>query len=276
MTGGLWPQVYTTGGVLGLILALGCGERSPPRALDTARALRPHGVQSSPRTAAHLAWRADGCPRRYALVDQTTPEPRDAASLDTTLEIRWIPSASPWRGKAIFDSGGIGQRDVVGSAMHVGPASPSAACMPMPWDPLEDALALGWPRLPDRLTAVGETWDGLRVQGRCHQQACIDPATGKGSARPCVTPPWRERLLGFVELEGRLTAIVEGHWSDGRPTAGITAERQALIDVTQGRPIAAKATVLHQLAVPRADGSEGPSRRTWTLQATDSCPALLD
>jgi hypothetical protein len=79
------------------------------------------------------------------------------------------------------------QREFALSATLAGPASPDAACHERTWDAVEDAMALGWPQLPGRLTAVGETWTGARVESRCNRSACVDPETRGGGPRQRIT-----------------------------------------------------------------------------------------
>lgn len=170
-------------------------------------------------------------------------------------------------------------RDVYLTAEFAGPAAPTAACMPRTWDPMEDALALGWPRLTGRLTAVGERWNGLPVEGKCARSTCVDPQTGGGGAdqhaRTCVSPPWKEQLAGIYELDGELHAWIVSRWSDGHgPGQGISTLRHTLVSVEHGRPVWSRTVVDHRFAQPVADGF-APVVRTWTLEAIDACPGSL-
>lgn len=171
-------------------------------------------------------------------------------------------------------------RDVYFTGELVGPASPTAACMPRTWDPMEDALTLGWPRLPNRLTAVGERWSGLPVQGKCSRSACVDPQTGGGGGdshqRTCVTQPWQEQLLGLYEHQGELYAWIHSTWSDGHgPGQGISTERSTLVSVEHGRPVWSQTRVDHRFPQPVASGGFAPVVRTWTLETIDACPGSL-
>lgn len=171
-------------------------------------------------------------------------------------------------------------RDVYLTAEFAGPAAPTAACMPRTWDPMEDALALGWPKLTGRLTAVGESWNGLPVEGKCARSACVDPQTGGGGAdqhdRTCVTAPWHEHLAGLFEVRGELYAWIVSRWSDGHGAAqGINTLRQTLVSVEHGRPVWSRTRIDHRFAQPVAAGGFAPVVRTWTLEAIDECPGSL-
>ena len=88
--------------------------------------------------------------------------------LKTRSEKTWpdgpVPRGEVALGPLVFrgpkTGGRILTREWAASASLVGPGSPDAACFERTWDPVEDALALGWPALTGRLTAVGETWRG--------------------------------------------------------------------------------------------------------------------
>jgi hypothetical protein len=144
---------------------------------------------------------------------------------------------------------------------------------------MEDALALGWPRLTGRLTAIGERWSGLPVEGKCARSTCVDPQTGGGGAeqheRTCVSPPWREELAGIYELHGELHAWIVSRWSDGHGAGqGISTTRHTLISVEHGRPVWSQTVVDHRFSQPVAGGF-APVVRTWTLEAIDACPGSL-
>jgi hypothetical protein len=171
-------------------------------------------------------------------------------------------------------------RDVYLTGEFAGPAAPTAACMPRTWDPMEDALALGWPRLTGRLTAVGERWNGLPVEGKCARSACVDPQGGGGGPeqhdRTCVTAPWHEALAGLYELRGELYAWIVSRWSDGHgPGLGISTERHTLISVEHGRPVWSRTVLDHRFSQPVSNGGFAPVTRTWTLEAIDACPGSL-
>lgn len=171
-------------------------------------------------------------------------------------------------------------RDVYLTAEFAGPAAPTAACLPRTWDPMEDALALGWPMLTGRLTAVGEAWNGLPVEGKCARSACVDPLTGGGGPeqhdRTCVTAPWHEELAGLYVLHGELYAWIVSRWSDGHGAGqGISSERRTLISVEHGRPVWSQTKIDHRFPQPVASGGFAPVTRTWTLEAIDACPGSL-
>lgn len=175
-------------------------------------------------------------------------------------------------------------RDVFASAQLYGPSAPTAACFPRTWDPMEDALALGWPELPDHAVTVGEQWIGGRVQGKCARSPCVDPQTGGGGEdqhdRACVSMSWQERLAGVYEIAGERFALIESHWDDGHRDAegeyiGISTDRLALISIEHGRPTWARTVVNHRFPQPAADRSFQPVVRTWVLEAADECPGSL-
>lgn len=170
-------------------------------------------------------------------------------------------------------------RDVSFGRELFGPAAPSGGCLPQTWDPMEDAFALGWPKLPGRLVAVGERWNGLRVEGKCNRSACVDPLTGGGGPdnhhRTCVTQDWQESLLGVYEQGGERYAWIHSTWTDGHEGKGIDTERFTLISVDHGRPLWSQTRVDHRFAQPTADGGFAPVVRTWQLEAIDDCPGAL-
>ena len=142
----------------------------------------------------------------------------------------------------------------------VGPAAPDFACRRRSWDPLEDALALGWPRLPGTTTRVGEGWRGAAVEGRCHETVCVEPDGSFAHAVPCRARPWAERLAGG---EGSL-ALVLGTWDDGhdptRPEIGILTSRELVLD--EGRPLYVRAVI---------DQRWAGVRRELSLVRVDDC-----
>ena len=171
-------------------------------------------------------------------------------------------------------------RDIYLTGEFAGPAAPTAAYMARTWDPMEDALALGWPRLTGRLTAVGERWNGLPVEGKCARSTCVDPKTGGGGPeqheRTCVTSPWHEQLAGLYELDGELYAWIVSRWSDGHgPGQGISTQRRTLVSVEHGRPVWSQTVVDHRFSQPVSSGGFAPVTRTWTLEAIDACPGSL-
>ncbi|MFO0635726.1 MAG: hypothetical protein U0168_23035 [Nannocystaceae bacterium] len=170
-------------------------------------------------------------------------------------------------------------REAWASGEFFGPAAPTAGCMPRTWDPMEDALALAWPRLPGRVVAVDESWEGLRVDGKCNRSPCVDPTTGGGGPdnhhRACVGMAWRERLAGVFEIADGRFALVESHWDDGHAGQGIQTERQTLISLEHGRPVWSRTVVDHRFPQPAADHSFAPVVRTWTMHTLDGCGGSL-
>ncbi|MFO7565415.1 MAG: hypothetical protein R6X02_22430 [Enhygromyxa sp.] len=142
----------------------------------------------------------------------------------------------------------------------VGPSAPDFACRRRSWDPLEDALALGWPRLPGARVPVGERWRGAAVEGRCHETVCVEPDGSFGHAVPCRAPPWTERLAG---AQGDL-ALILGDWNDGhdpaRPEIGILTSRELVLD--EGRPLYLRAVI---------DQRWAGVRRELSLVRIDDC-----
>ena len=291
------------GWVLGLasLLAGGCGDApaSTYKALPELRdPLAEFGLFADPvevETAA-LAWQAPAstCPHVYRMHARYEPELMHEGANDNTLALGLVPGKSapdsagapPPAGETVtlrlFYQGFRAEkrgtaRDVFVSAEQIGPSAPTAACTPRTWDPMEDALALAWPRLPARLTAIDEHWTGLRVEGRCNRSACVDPQTGGGGpdnhGRTCVTMSWDERLAGVFDIGGKRFALVESRWSDGHPEGeGISARRLALVSVDHGRPAWARAVITHPFPQMTADKRMAPVVRTWTLEAVDACP----
>lgn len=171
------------------------------------------------------------------------------------------------------------------SATEIGPTSPTAGCLPQTWDPIDDAMTLGWPELTGRLTGLGERWTGHRVAGKCNRAACVDPKTGGGGpdnhARTCVTQDWQNSLVGIFEHQDERLALVRGTWTDGHGavdpsnTTGIWAERFTLINLDHGRPMWSHNRLHHSFPQPTSDKSWSPIDRTWEMQAADMCPGSL-
>lgn len=170
-------------------------------------------------------------------------------------------------------------RDIFMSTESIGPASPMAGCFWRTWDPMEDALALGWPQLPGRLTKVGEKWAGMRVDAQCSRAACVDPKTGGGGPdnhyRPCVTEPFQETLGGVFEIGGERFALIVSTWDDGHQGEGISSQRETLVSVEHGRPVWAQIVVDHRFAQPTVNERMEPIVRTWDMTAIDECPGSL-
>lgn len=260
---------------------------------DYALALAPADTR-----VAHLAWHTPACPLAYRVrIDEAYPEglekflntqPEHSASFfavapAVTSTATWPPGPVPqdrvFVGELSFQGPRTANRPLLRefalSATLAGPASPDAACHERTWDAVEDAMALGWPQLPGRLTAVGETWTGARVESRCNRSACVDPETrGGGKAAhqlSCVTPWWRERLAAVGEVAtatGPLrVAVITSEWSDGLPMGeGLSSERTAVITVDHGRLLHAHAKIHH--------GYSGIEREV-RIDAVDTCPGGL-
>jgi hypothetical protein len=245
---------------------------------------------------AELGWQApEPCPQVYRVrVDETYPEGLEArmhtraehseswlvlaADADAKPEARPpgpVPEDRPFVGRTLFrgpkTQDRVLTRELGLSAALLGPASPDAPCFERTWDPVEDALALAWPRLPGRLTALGETWRGARVEARCNRSACVDPETRGGGPenheRPCATMSWRERLDALYRQGGAMVAEISSFWSDGHPLGdGIWSERSAVISVDHGRLLHSRTTIHH--------GYTGIEREV-RLDAVDACAGGL-
>lgn len=259
--------------------------------------------RADPARAAPLAWQAPAaCPQVYRVrIDETYPPGLEerlhtraehsesflafpAASAAASAAAGERPAAWPagpvpedrvFTGRLLFQGprtqGRVELRDFALSAALAGPASPDAACMERTWDPVEDALALGWPQLPARLVARGETWRGARVEARCNRSACVDPKTGGGGPdnhfRPCTTMSWRERLDGLYTLGDDQLAQISSFWSDGHPLGeALWSERSAVVSVTHGRLLHSQTTIHHSYS-----GIE----REVRVDAVDACPGGL-
>jgi len=285
--------------------AAACQGVAPGSQLEESRvddALAPYGVDLAPAPvlSVELGWQlppAD-CPHAYRLSVDYEPAQRFEEDNESDLVLGRNPRQRPdaplppgplpegtvaaahlfYQGLRAERVGAT--RDVYLSRERVGPAAPTAACMPRTWDPMEDALALGWPQLTGRLTAVGEAWSGQPVEGKCNRSACVDPQTGGGGPethdRTCVTPPWHEQLQGVFTHRGELYAWLHSTWSDGHGEGqGIRSERHTLVSVEHGRPLWSRTRIDHRFAQPTAAGGMAPVVRTWTLAATDACPGSL-
>jgi hypothetical protein len=283
--------------VLASMIAIGCSASAPPSTYDGLPELRrimsAYGLSAEPADVAmaHVAYRppSRSCPQVYRL--HASYEPAIKHEEDSTSHVvlgHEDRPRSPRPAPDVFDgqlvyAGVRAQRPIVRdwslSSEMAGPAAPTAACFPRTWDPIDDAFALGWPRLPGGLTAVDHTWSGLRVEGKCNRSACIDPQTGGGGPdnhhRTCVTPSWQETLTGVYEIDGHRLALVRRHWSDGHGDDGIRTEGRALLSIDHGRPLWAQVVVHHGFPQLAADDSWAPITRTWTMEAIDDCPGSL-
>lgn len=287
-----------------LVAAIGCGE-PPASTLAALPIVREQlgvlglAVEPIDEALVPMAWQAPPreCPHVYRIdVNYAPPQALEADSSsslglqltakapDTIVDGAPIPDheVAPlemfYQGLRVERRGTV--RDLWLSRSFAGPAAPTAACMPRTWDPMEDALALGWPLLPRHFVAVGATWTGLRVEGKCNRSACVDPDTGGGGPdqhhRVCVTPSWSETLLGVYEIGSERFAWVESRWSDGQPPdKGIWTERRSLISIDHGRPAWSQTKIHHGFPQMAADRSFAPVERTWTMTSIDTCPGSL-
>lgn len=154
------------------------------------------------------------------------------------------------------------ERELVWSATDVGPAAPDFACRRRSWDPIEDALALGWPKLPGGRVRIGEAWIGASVEGRCHETVCANEQGQFEHDRRCRARPWQEQLAGA----GDDVAVIVSRWDDGHALEqiGIVTTRTSLIH--EGRPLWVSASVEHrwsgvsrELELTRIDDCGGAS-----------------
>lgn len=288
---------------LGLAIGLaGCGQ-APAETYDALpglrRALSGYALSVEPAATAiaHLAYRPppEGCPHVLRLSADYEP-----ALLHEDANVGHLALGRHEKDEAVFPSGSFEKgvlfegelfyqgiraeqhgvvRDWFLSATMAGPAAPTAACFPRTWDPIEDAFALGWPRLPGGPAAVGDTWTGLRVEGKCNRSACVDPVSGGGGPenhhRTCVTPSWKNTLSGVYEVGEHRVALVQGQWSDGHGEKGIWTESMTVISIDHGRPLWSRVVVHHGFNQPTADRSFAPVERTWTMEAIDDCSGSL-
>jgi hypothetical protein len=136
----------------------------------------------------------------------------------------------------------VRERELSWSAKEVGPAAPDFACRRRSWDPIEDALALGWPSLPGARVRVGEAWIGASVEGRCHETVCANEHGKFEHDRRCRARPWHEQLAGADDG----VAVTVSDWDDGHvlDQAGISTSRTSLIH--DGRPLWVSASVEHR------------------------------
>ncbi|WP_106091141.1 hypothetical protein [Enhygromyxa salina] len=237
--------------------------RDRARAFASARGLA-LSFDAGVGAAAELTWRAPGeCVEVYRVrVDETFRDPavavflgREEEHASWALALAARPSSSrpglvavdgllmsldPALDPVDPDSGAERRRQLWWSARAAGPAAPDFACRQRSWDPLEDAVALGWPALPDHRVRVGEAWLGGAVEGRCHETTCVDDQGQFPHDRPCRARPWREVLAGVSQGPPEV-ALILGNWDDGhdlaRPEIGILTSRELLI--VEGRPLRA-------------------------------------
>jgi len=293
-----WCVACTTVLVVSIAAVTFAACEAPPQA--DSRTVRPwlerFGLDPIPATTrlAHLSWQSasSACPHVYRIEVHYDHAPMNEPDVHEDLlalaspdayQANWRPSLSisrlaversdsvrtgklHYRGFRVARTGT--DREYAISKRLLGPASPTAACQERTWDPTEDALALGWPELPDRVVMVDEVWQGMRVEGRCNRSACIDPDQRRGGPdnhhRTCTTMSWRERLLGVYELGGVRFAAIASFWSDGHDTGkGIWSERTTLVSLDHGRMAYSTTTVHHGFF---------DMTRTYTIYAIDDCP----
>ncbi|HFE44952.1 MAG TPA: hypothetical protein ENJ18_05575 [Nannocystis exedens] len=288
--------------VSALSLGVGCGETSEAQAIAWANADLNLSLKPAQTSIIDLRWRAPtSCTQVYRIsIDDEYPQSivrafgSEAEKSVSTLALALDPyaktktkisgdrlSAPPlgadelWQGRLLFfgpkSEDRLLERELFFSGRTVGLGSPDAACFERTWDPIEDALALGWPTLPGRLTALGEEWRGSRVESRCNRSACADPITGNGGADAhhltCTTMAWRETLEGIYEQDGHRIASITGFWSDGHALdQGIWSERQSLISSDDGRLLAAEILIHH---------NRYKITRHLRIEAVDNCPGGL-
>jgi hypothetical protein len=295
------------GCVLGLAIAA-CGDASSTyKALPQLRAsLEEYGVTPEPLEVgvAALAWQAppSTCSHVYRVRAQHDPELMHEGNHEDVLAIGLPPDAARADGAKAWKLDGVppppGEtvalrlyyrgfraekrgtaREVHVSAQEIGPTAPTAACTPRTWDPMDDALALAWPKLPARLVAVDEHWIGQRVEGRCNTYACRDPETGAAGRDyhhlTCVTPDWDERLAGVYEIGGERFALVERRWTDGHEQPIAQAHGLSLVSIDHGRPAWALVVIDQKEPQMTAAKRMSPIVRTWSLVAIDACPGSL-
>jgi hypothetical protein len=286
-----------------IAISVGLGACSGPSQAGShalADELRERGahLQDADTRIGHLAWHPTGsCTHVYRISAAYEPPLRFEQANDAFLAIAardpqhgrgpvrsaYIDGAAFYRGVRAENSGLF--RTVHLGPTQFGPLAPTAACTPKTWDPIEDAFALGWPKLTGRLTAIGESWVGHRVEGRCNRSACVNPKTGgvgpEDHDRTCVTMSWSEELVDLFEVDEQRYALIRGTWMDGhlavgdRSGPGIWAERFALVSIEHGRPTWARATIYYGFTnEPVVDGF-APVERTWQLQSIDACAGGL-
>jgi hypothetical protein len=281
-----WPL-----GVLAIVAA-GAGVRGivdHPRAIqaptdldDLPPSLREHLVATS--DSALLSWRAPDCPQVYRVeVDETHAAPDVATYLGREAErsTSWLALAPDderddfersvewtWIGRD-DEAPRVLRRSGEMSAEFAGPGAPDAACRPFGWDRIEDAIALGWPRLPGRRVRPGDTWAGATIQGKCNHTACVT-AQGRTSAdEPCTVGPWRATMAALGDAAGGVSAVVES-WQDvDAPETSVRARRTSI--VADGRLLWSRTAIV--------DAFRGATREVEFV-AVDDCggvaPADLD
>lgn len=228
-----------------------------------------------PSRATELAWRGpQSCDEVYRVrVDETYRDESVAAFVGREEEhSQWLLALGRRGDQTIAvlvredQEDDVRRRELSWSATEVGPAAPDFACRRRGWDPIEDALALGWPKLPGAKVRIGDAWLGATVEGRCHETVCASEQGKFEHDRRCRARPWRERL-SEVEVEAGVAVIVS-EWDDGHvPPVGVLTSRTCAIH--EGRPLWVSASVEHrwsgvhrELELTRIDDCSGESRAT--------------
>ena len=222
-----------------------------------------YGPAGSPEHGVRLRWRPppiDGGWKYEVVRDGDTDGARRFVLFATSGD------DGPWRGTvriATADGRSV-ERTVSSDGSELGPAAPDAACRVDPVDPLEHALALGWPRLPVAPVSPGMAWTGQGPEGLCQQFACFSPSGGM-TEQPCVASPWE---LSLAEL-GQDEARVVGTWRDG--SAGARAEATVVIDTGSGAMLRAQVDVRQPFAGPSTDGVPGPASAAYSITRVAEC-----
>lgn len=146
----------------------------------------------------------------------------------------------------------------------IGPRAPDLACRNRSWDLLEDALALGWPTLPEHAVRPGEGWIGDIVGGRCHETVCLDESGNFDHTRSCQAMPWHDTLAGFAsDASGTTITLLRSRWHDAHEgeAIGVTSTRE--LAIAEGRLLLARAEIEQRWS--------GVSRQL-ELRRIDTCP----
>lgn len=232
-----------------------------------------------------LRWQLSGsCTQVYALtIDESFADPSVAVFLAREEEhSRWLMALGPHprvegRLAALLEPmrsepdepGRLRELFTSPDSRSLGPAAPDFACRNRTWDPLEDALALGWPELPAAPVRAGDRWRGQVVGGRCHETPCLDGTGQFDRARSCQARPWAEQLVGWQRPSGGgpAMAVLRSTWDDGHEGEtseagefGILTSRE--LTIAEGRPVLVQAEIWHRWT--------GVVRRL-ELRALDEC-----
>jgi len=204
-----------------------------------------------------LAWGGDeACVATYRIDAQGDPTRRVELALQGPDPV--VAGRQRWRARMRSGDGRRVTRRVWSTPVAWGPASPDAPCRTSPVDPLEHALAVGWPSLPDASVAVGDTWVGRKAGGICNALAAADGEATAGT--------WTHRLVALHASGGVLVAEVETEFA-GAGTA------TARIDVGAGRLLEARVR-LEPPARPGRDDVERPAPWVTTVKF-ERCDAAV-